>query len=199
MSAKFSQLRELARQYSAGQMARDDYRKQRTVLLGEIGAGRTTIAYREITPPKPAAPTVVIDIGDDELEVRHVPIILGAILVVVALGAGSFFYVRQQTAVPAPVRNVAPQDPAVQAAEEFLRSQDWSSAGMSALEARLAAMAPEQLAAARADAVFSQLQRELRARIEDQKALASVDRSGKAEAEILRLRGFAERVGLKAD
>lgn len=199
MSAKFSQLRELARQYSAGQMAREDYRKQRTSLLTDIASGRLVIDYREITPPKPSAPTVIIDVGEDEPEVRRVPIILGALLVVVAVGAGGFFYVRQQTAVPMQVRSVVPQDPAVQAAEEFLRSQDWSSAGMSAFEARLAAFGPEQIAAARGEPAFAQLQRELRARIEDQKALASLDESGKAEAEILRLRGFAARLGLKAD
>jgi hypothetical protein len=198
MSAKFSQLRELARQYSAGQMARDDYRSRRTALLGEIASGKTSIEYREITPPKPAAPTVVIDVGEDEPEVRRLPIILGAILVVVSLGAGGFFYLRAQTAVPTEVRNVAPQNPAVQAAAEFMRTKDWSSAGMAAFEARLAGLGEAQVAAAHQDGAFALLERELRSRIEDQKALASLD-PAKADAEIMRLRAFADRIGVRAD
>ena len=145
MSAKFSQLRELARQYSAGQVARDEYRRQRGVMLDEVAAGKLQIDYRVITPPKPAAPpTVIIDVGDDEPEARRIPIILGAIALVVAVGAGGWFYLQEQTAPPAPTRNVAPKAPAVAALEEFLQSADWSSAGTNAFEARWEAFDPAQ-------------------------------------------------------
>ena len=122
MSAKFSQLRELARQYSAGQVARDEYRRQRGVLLDDVASGKVQIDYRVITPPKPAAPpTVIIDVGDDEPETRRLTIILGAIALVVAIGAGGWFYLQSQTAPPAPVVNVAPKAPAIAAVEEFVQ------------------------------------------------------------------------------
>lgn len=197
MSAKFSQLRELARQYSAGQVARDEYLRKRGTLLDEVAAGKVTIDYRDITPPKPAAPpTVIIDVGDDEPTARRVPIILGALLLVTAVGAGGFFYLRSMTATPEPVRNVAPKDPAVAAIEQFLRSADWSSAGTNAFEARWEAFAPEQRASAKADAAFRRLETELRLRVEDQKSLAGLEPGGAADAEAIRLRAFAERLGL---
>ena len=197
MSAKFSQLRELARQYSAGQVAREDYRKQRGTLLDEVASGKVKIDYRVITPPKPAGPpTVIIDVGDDEPGARRLPIILGAILLVTAVGAGGFFWLRAQTETPMEVRNVAAKAPAVAAVEEFLRSNDWSSAGTNAFEARWDAFTPEQQAAAREHAVFGRLESELRTRIEDQGALAGIDAGGAAAAEAIRLKAFAGRLGL---
>lgn len=197
MSAKFSQLRELARQYSAGQVARDDYRRQRAVLLDDVAAGKVAIDYRVITPPKPAAPpTVIIDVGDDEPEARRVPIILGAIALVVAIGAGGFFYLRAQTEAPAQTVKVAPKAPAIAAVEEFVQSADWSSAGTNAFEARWDAFDPDQQAEARAHAAFGRLENELRLRIEDQGALAGLEPGGAAEAEAIRLKAFAERLGL---
>ncbi len=197
MSAKFSQLRELARQYSAGQVARDEYRRQRGVMLDEVAAGKLQIDYRVITPPKPAAPpTVIMDVGDDEPEARRVPIILGAIALVVAVGAGGWFYLQSQTAAPAPTINVAPKAPAIAALEDFVQSADWSSAGTNAFEARWEAFATDQQAEARAHAAFGRLENELRLRIEDQSALAGLDAGGAAEAEAIRLRAFAERLGV---
>ena len=197
MSAKFSQLRELARQYSAGQVARDDYRKQRSVLLDEVASGKLKIDYRVITPPKPAAPpTVIMDVGDDEPEARRATIILSAILLVVSIGAGGYFWLQSQTATPVQVRAVAPKAVAVAAVEEFLLSGDWSSAGTNAFEARWEAFTPAEQDAARAHPVFGRLENELRLRIEDQGALAGLDTGGAAATEAIRLRAFADRLGL---
>ena len=197
MSARFSQLRELARQYSAGQVARDEYRRQRTTLLDEVASGKLQIDYRVITPPKPmASPTVIIDVGDDEPESRRVPIILGAIALVVAVGAGGFFYLRAQTEAPMQTIKVAPKAPAVATLEDFLQSADWSSAGTNAFEARWEAFDEAQRAEARAHPAFGRLENELRLRIEDQSALAGLDAGGAAEAEVIRLRAFAERLGV---
>lgn len=197
MSAKFSQLRELARQYSAGQVARDDYRRQRAAMLDDVAAGKLAIDYRVITPPKPAAPpTVIIDVGDDEPEARRVPIILGAIALVVAVAAGGFFYLRAQTEAPVQTIKVAPKAPAVAALEDFLQSADWSSAGTNAFEARWDAFDQAQRDVAKAHPAFGRLENELRLRIEDQGALAGLDSGGAAEAEAIRLRAFAERLGV---
>ena len=197
MSAKFSQLRELARQYSAGQVARDEYRRQRGVMLDEVASGKLQIDYRVITPPKPTAtPTVIIDVGDDEPEARRVPIILGAIALVVAVGAGGWLYLQAQTAPPAETIKVAPKAPAVAALEEFLQSADWSSAGTNAFEARWETFDDVQRAEARAHPAFGRLENELRLRIEDQAALAGLDAGGAAGAETIRLRAFAERLGV---
>jgi hypothetical protein len=197
VSAKFSQLRELARQYSAGQVARDEYRRQRGVMLDEVATGKLKIDYRVITPPKPAAPpTVIIDVGDDEPVTRRVTIILSAIALVVAVGAGGFFYLRAQTAAPPQMTRVAPKAVAVAAIEEFLLSGDWSSAGTNAFEARWGSFTPEEQATARAHAAFGRLENELRLRIEDQGALAGLDSGGAAAAEAIRLKAFANRLGL---
>lgn len=197
MSAKFSQLRELARQYSAGQVAREDYRRQRHALLDDVVAGKVKIDYRLITPPKPAAPpTVIIDVGDDEPVTRRLTIILGAIALVAAVGAGGFYYLRWATETPVQIVKVAPKAPAVAAIEEFILSNDWSSAGTNAFEARWEALAPEEQAVGRAHASFGRLENELRTRIEDQGALAGLDSGGAAAAEAIRLKAFANRLGL---
>ena len=82
------------------------------------------------------------------------------------------------------------------ALEEFLQSADWSSAGTNAFEARWEAFDPAQQDAARAHAAFGRLENELRLRIEDQGALAGLEAGGAAEAEAIRLRAFAERLGV---
>ena len=199
MSAKFSQLRELARQYSAGQVARDEYRTRRTTLIDDITARRTPIDYRDITPPKSSAPpTIVIDVGEDEPESRRVPIIMGAIALVLALGAGGWLVLKSQTAPPAPAVNVAPKNPATLALDEFLTSADWSSAGVAAFEERWDAFDPTLREAAHQDPAFGRLENELRTRIEDQMAVAAVDTSGKADGEAGRLRAFGARMGIEA-
>ena len=198
MAARFSQLRELARRYSAGQLASTEYRQQRAALLGDIAAGRTKIEYRDITPPKPAAPpTYIMDVGEDEPATRRIPIIMGTAALLAALGVGGWLVLQTQTAPPATIQHVAPKDQAVAAIEEFLNSKDWSSAGVAAFQSRWDSFTPEQQANARSDGAFVRLETELRVRVEDQVSLASGDATSSASAEAARLTEFAAHMGIK--
>jgi hypothetical protein len=197
MAARFSQLRELARQFSAGQVGRDEYRRERTALLDQIGQGRLAIAYREITPPKPMSPpTVIIDVGDDEPGENRLPIYLGAVLLIVAVLGGGWWYLTQQTAAPSDVVNVAPKAEGVAVIEEFLSAKDWSSAGIAEFERRWTELDAAHQVEARNDPSFGRLEAGLRSRIEDQLSVLSLDKTGQAQAEVTRLRDFGTRLGV---
>lgn len=197
MAAKFSQLRELARQFAAGQVGRDEYRRDRAVMLDQIGGGTLTIVYREITPPKPASPpTVIIDVGDDEPDTNRLRIILGALLLVTAIGSGGWWYLQRQTIAPAALVNVAPKAAGVIVIESFLAANDWSSAGVADFEDKWAALDPTQQSEARNDPAFGRLERDLRSRIEDQLSVLDIDKSGQAQGEVTRLRSFGSRLGV---
>lgn len=197
MAARFSQLRELARQFSAGQVGRDDYRRERAALLEQIGSGKLAIAYREITPPKPAnPPTVIIDVGEDEPGTNRLPIIAGALVLVAALAGGGWWYINQQTATPEAVVNVAPKAAGVAVVEDFLTANDWSSAGIAEFERRWDELEPALQTEARNDPSFGRLEASLRSRIEDQLSVLSLDQTGQAQTEITRLRDFGTRLGV---
>lgn len=197
MAARFSQLRELARQFSAGQVGRDDYRRDRTALLEQVGSGKLAIAYREITPPKPASPpTVIIDVGDDEPGSNRSTIFLGALLLVVSIAAGGWWYINQQTAAPAALVDVAPKAEGVAVIEDFLMANDWSSAGIAEFERRWSELDTAHQAEGRSDPAFGRLEAGLRSRIEDQLSVMSLDQTGQTAAEVTRLRDFGTRLGV---
>lgn len=196
MAARFSQLRELAREFSSGQIARDAYRRDRSAMLDQIALGALVINYREITPPQASSlPTVIIDVGEDE-PTKRMPIILGAVLIVALIAGGGWWYLRQETAAPAPLVNVAPKAPGVAVIEEFLLANDWSSAGIAAFEDRWTGLDAQQQTISLNDPAFGRLERELRSRIEDQMSLVSMDASGQVQSEVVRLRSFGERLGV---
>ena len=197
MAARFSQLRELARQFSAGQVGRDEYRRDRAALLEQVGNGKLAIAYREITPPKPAQPpTVIMDVGDDEPGSNRLPIVIGALLLVAGLAGGTWWYINQQTAAPAALVDVAPKAEGVAVIEDFLQANDWSSAGIAEFERRWGALDAAHQAEGRNDPAFGRLETGLRSRIEDQLSVVSLDQSGQAQAEVTRLRDFGTRLGV---
>jgi hypothetical protein len=197
MAARFSQLRELARQFSAGQVGRDDYRRDRSAMLEQIGNGKLAIAYREITPPKPASPpTVLIDVGDDEPGTNRLPIIVGALVLVAGLAGGGWWYINQQTAAPAELVDVAPKAEGVAVIEDFLMANDWSSAGIAEFERRWSELDAAHQAEGRNDPAFGRLEAGLRSRIEDQLSVMSLDQTGQAQAEATRLRDFGTRLGV---
>lgn len=197
MAARFSQLRELARQFSAGQMGRDEYRRERAALLDQVGSGKLAIAYREITPPKPASPpTVIIDVGDDEPGTNRIPIIVGALVLVAGLAGGGWWYINQQTAAPAEVVNAAPKAVGVAVVEDFLTANDWSSAGIAEFERRWAELDAGHQSEARNDLSFGRLESGLRSRIEDHLAVLELDQTGQSQAEVTRLRDFGTRLGV---
>jgi hypothetical protein len=197
MAARFSQLRELSRQFSAGIKPRDEYRRERTALLDRIGKGELSIAYRELTPPQAASPpTVILDIGEDEPVTHRLRIILSAILLVTALGAGAWYYVTQETAAPAVVKNVAPKAAGIAVVEDFLSADDWSSAGIAEFERGWGELDPALQTEARNDPSFGRLEAGLRSRIEDQLSVLSLDKDGTTQAEVTRLRDFGTRLGV---
>jgi len=197
MAARFSQLRELARQFSAGQKPRDEYRRERTALLDQIAGNQLVVAYRELTPPKPASPpTVIIDVGDDEPDTNRTLIILCALLLLTVIGAGAFWVLTQQTKAPAAIANVAPKAVGVVVVEEFLTANDWSSAGIAEFERRWSELDPVAQTAARNDASFGRLESSLRSRIDDQQSVLSLDKDGSGHAELARLRNFGSRLGV---
>lgn len=197
MAARFSQLRELARQYSAGQMGRDEYRRDRAALLDQIALRKLAIDYREITPPKPSAPpTVIIDVGEDEPANHRFAIMLGALALVGMVAGGGWWWLQRETAAPVALVDVAPKAVGVAVIERFLGANDWSSAGISVFESEWNALDPAQQTEARNDAAFGLLEAGLRARIEDQLSVMSLDQSGQVAAEVARLRDFGTRLGV---
>jgi hypothetical protein len=194
----YSQLRELARAYAAGQVSRDEYRAKRAALIGDFATGKLQIDYRDIVAPKPVhPPTVIIDVGEEEPEVRRAPIILGAIAIVLGIGAAGFWYLRLQVAPPPAVAAAQPVSPAAELVARFVAADDYGAAACDAFERAWAEFEEEERAAAQRDQAWKRLVFALRAKLRDQQALVAVDTTGAAAIEETRLREFAGRIGVR--
>jgi hypothetical protein len=196
----YSQLRELARHFAAGRLAREEYQRQRGALLDDMVAGKVQPDYRDIVAPKASTPPVpIIDVGDDEPEVRRIPIILGAVALVAAVGAGGYWYLRLQTAPPPAVVAAAPIAASVTLVRDFVRAGDFSMQANEAFIGAWLALDDSARAAARADKSWSRLSVALRGAIRDQRSMAAADSSGHAAGQAARLQQFAQTIGVKVD
>lgn len=196
----YSQLRELARTYAAGHLSREDYRERRAEFLDNLLHNRTNIDYRDLTAAQPlpvSAP--IIDVGEDEPEVRRTPIILGGIAIVLALFAAAFWYVRVTTAVPTAVVVAAPVAESVALVSGFLRQRDLGAEACAAFLERWQALDEGARDQARADKAWTRLAFSLKSAVRDQQALVPVDDTGAAVAEEARLRRFAAALDIHID
>lgn len=196
----YSQLRELARHFAAGRLPREEYLRQRSALLDDMVAGKVQPDYRDIVAPKASTPPMpIIDVGDDEPEVRRIPIILGAVALVAAVGAGGYWYLRLQTAPPPAVVAAAPVAESVTLVRNFVRAGDFSVTANEAFLGAWMAMDDAGRAAARSDKSWTRLQSALRAAIRDQRSMATADSTGHAGVQAARLEEFAQTIGVMLD
>ena len=184
---KSSQLRDLAREFSAGKISEEDYHARRRELIEGILAGGIAIQYREIKPvtafAKPIKNQRLIIAG------------AAALLLVLVIAV---FALKPSPEPPLVATRVAPEpSPPELAVKDFLEIDDWSDARLTEFEKNWSGFSEFHKEAVRRMPGFSQLESELRNRVNEQHTLAEIGGDLQAGLSEARLMMFAERLKIE--
>lgn len=191
-----SQLRRLAKDFSAGRLEHDEYVRERGELIDAIVAGEITVeSSAESTADFAASPSL-----NRRIRTTPLPLIIGACVVIGIVWA--FLASRQTTAPGIDTKNATGQLPGKRLSaarilvEDFLTTRDWSGESLADFRDHWNALTPNEQVEARDAPWFRRLAEALREEINAHKALAEFDGSGLSTTTGKRLAGFGEFLGV---
>lgn len=184
---KSSQLRDLAREFSAGKISGEVYRAKRRELIDGIVAGGVAIQYREIKPVTAFAKPIMN---------RNMMIAVGAVILLLLVAAVFMLQPAEKPETQAVARAAPEPSPAEIAVTSFVELDDWSEASLSEFESKWAGFSEFHKEAIRRSPKFSRLEMELRSQIKEQHTLAQIGDDLEAGLREARLMMFAERLNI---
>ena len=185
---KSSQVRELARRYSTGQLNQENYRSQRRALIDAVTAGQQALIYKE---------------GRNGAGIRRTGIKLLALAVVAVLVAGVVVSIvlknneaaRHATLHPTlaavPALPATPPAPGPALVRTFVDTDDWTDPSLDSFSRRWNALATDEQAKARASLMYPRLLSDLRQQITSEKAVAGTG----ADPHLTALQKMAKTLG----